>query len=304
MKNLIYYIIGILFLSSCNNGEPLPDAYGNFESDETTISALMPGKLVYLNLEEGQKLDSGYIVGVVDTTDLHLTKAEIAANRKAIGSQGDNVFAQLKVLDDQLANLEREQKRLQNLIEAGVATTQQLDDINGKIDVVHSQKRSVRTQNSGVIGQLEALDAKLAQLNYNIQKSLIINPVNGVVLSKLTEAFEMTGPGKPVYKIADLDELYLRAFITGTQLTSVKIREEVTVKVDGKDGNLLEFPGTVSWISDEAEFTPKNIQTREERVDLVYAVKIRVKNDGSLKLGMPGELWFNSNKEKEMSREK
>lgn len=294
MKNLLnsFFIIGILFLSACNNGEPEPDAYGNFEVDETIVSASMPGKLIYFKVEEGQPLDSGYVAGVVDTTDLYLAKQEVKANRKAIGSQGDNIMAQLQVLEDQLANLKREQKRLQNLVEAGAATTKQLDDINGNIDVVKSQMASVRTQNPGVIGKVEALDAKLDQLNHNIQKSIITNPVNGIVLSKLAEPFEMTGPGKPVYKIAALDIIYLRAYIPGSQLSSIKIGQEVTVKTDGSGGQLIDFPGTVSWISTEAEFTPKNIQTREERVDLVYAVKIRVKNDGRLKIGMPGELWL------------
>jgi membrane fusion protein YbhG len=294
MKSLIIILIPsfLLLFAGCDDSGKTADAYGNFEVDETVISAQMPGELLFFDVEEGLKIKAGELVGLVDTVELSLLKPELIANRRAIASKASNVVAQIDVLKDQLANLEREQKRVKNLIKAGAATQKQLDDIEGQINVVKSQMQSVRTQNAAILGQVEALDAKLAQVNEKIRKSKILNPVNGIVLAKLSEAHEFVAPGKPLYNIANLDKIDLRVFLPGSQLASVEIGKTYTVKIDGSDGSMLNYSGKVIWISDEAEFTPKTIQTKKERVDLVYAVKLRVKNDGKIKIGMPGELWI------------
>ncbi len=297
LKTTSIIAAGILALSACNRNDDMADAYGNFEVDETIISAQMPGELVFFNLQEGMKLDTGVLVGLTDTTELSLLKPEVAANKKATASKAANVIAQIEVLQDQLANLEREQKRVKNLIAAGAATSKQLDDIDGQINVVKSQIRSVRTQNAAILGQLEALDAKLGQLNERIRKSMVVNPVKGIVLTKLAEAHEFVAPGKPLYKIANTDEINLRAFVAGSQLSSIEIGKIYTVKIDGPDGEMLSYSGKLIWIAEEAEFTPKTIQTKKERVDLVYAVKVRVQNDGKIKIGMPGELWIENTEE-------
>jgi membrane fusion protein YbhG len=296
MKSLIIIAIPALLLlfSGCNDNGEKADAYGNFEVDETIISAQMPGELLFFNVDEGARIKAGAFIGLVDTMELSLLKPELIANRRATASKASNVVAQIDVLKDQLANLVREQNRAKNLIKAGAATQKQLDDIEGQINVVKSQMQSVLTQNASILGQVEALDAKLAQIEEKIRKSKVINPINGIVLVKLTEAYEFVAPGKPLYKIANTDNMDLRVFLPGSQLSTVEIGKEYTVKIDGKDGVMLNYTGKVIWISEEAEFTPKTIQTKKERVDLVYAVKLRVKNDGKIKIGMPGELWVES----------
>ncbi len=296
MKTTIITIFAVILLVStaCNRNEYLADAYGNFEVDVTVVSSLMAGELVQFEIEEGSTYQSGQLVGYTDTTDLHLLKPELQANRKATASKTRNISTQIEVLKNQMANLEREHKRIINLVEAGAATNKQLDDIEGQIDVVHSQIQSAKSQFAGVLAQLDVIDAKVEQIEEKIRKSQIINPVNGIVLAKLAEAHEFTSPGKPLYKIANIDQMDLRAFVVGSQLAGIKLGDTFTVKIDGADGEMIEYPGRVIWISAEAEFTPKTIQTKKERVDLVYAVKIRVKNDGRIKIGMPGELWLNT----------
>jgi len=292
-RKLLYPLIALVFLTTaCNKGNDLADAYGNFEVDEVLISAQMPGELIQYSIVEGEKLEKGVVVAMTDTTELYLMKLEIIANQDAISTQSDNIYAQIKVLKGELKNLEREQKRVQNLIKAGAATSKQLDDIEGNIDVVESKIQSVRTQNASILGQVEALNSRSKQIDEKIRKSIIINPVEGLVLSKLSDLNEYTAPGKPLYKIANIDELDLRVFISGDQLSQIKIGDTYTVKIDGPDDAMIDYQGVVSWIASESEFTPKTIQTKEERLDLVYAVKLRVKNDGKIKIGMPGELWF------------
>ena len=284
----------MLISASCNRNNNLADAYGNFEVNETVVSSLMPGEIKQFDIEEGSTYKAGQLVGYIDTIDLHLFKPELHANRKATASKTENISTQIEVLKNQLANLEREQKRIINLVKAGAATSQQLDNIDGQIDVVNSQIKSARSQYAAVVAQLEGIDAKVLQLEEKIRKSRIVNPINGIVLTKLAEAYEFTAPGKPLYKIANIDVIDLRAFISGSQLSSIKLGETFTVKIDGADGEMIDYPGKVIWVSSEAEFTPKTIQTKKERVDLVYAIKVRVKNDGRIKIGMPGELWLNA----------
>lgn len=292
-KKISIFAMILLTFAACNRNENLADAYGNFEVDETVVSSLMAGELVQFEIEEGSTYLAGQVVGYTDTTDLHLLKPELRANRKATASKTETISTQIEVLKKQLANLEREHKRIINLVEAGAATNKQLDDIEGQIDVIHSQIRNAKSQYSGVLAQLDVIDAKVAQLEEKIKKSRIINPVSGIVLTKLAEAHEFTAPGKPLYKIANIEFMDLRAYITGSQLSEIKLGDTFSVKIDGANGEMIDYVGKVIWVSSEAEFTPKTIQTKEERIDQVYAVKIRVKNDGRIKIGMPGELWLN-----------
>ena len=296
MKTIIKTTIAVIMLisASCNRNDNLADAYGNFEVDETVVSALMAGEIMQFDIDEGSTYSAGQLVGYIDTIQLYLLKPELEANRKATASKTENISTQIEVFKKQLANLDREQKRIINLVEAGAATSQKLDDIEGQIDVIKSQIRSAKSQYSGVSAQLDAIDAKMKQLDEKIRRSQIVNPINGIVLTKLAETFEFTAPGKPLYKIANLDQIDLRAYVSGDQLSSIKLGESFTVKIDGHDGEMIDYQGKVVWISAEGEFTPKTIQTKKERIDMVYAVKIRVENDGRIKIGMPGELWLNN----------
>jgi HlyD family secretion protein len=289
-------MIGLALISSaCNRNGELADAYGSFEVDEVLISAQLPGELVQYSIEEGAFLEKGKVVAMIDTTTLFLTKQELLANRNAISAQYANIKSQIDVLNDELANLEREHQRVKNLITAGAATTKQLDDIEGNINVVKSKIQSVRTQNATILAQIDAIDAKKEQLDEQIRKSIIINPIDGIVLAKLAEQNEYTAPGKPLYKIADPNTVFIRVFISEDQLSLIELGKAYTVKIDGPDGSMISYDGIVSWISSEAEFTPKTVQTKKDRVDLVYAVKLRVINDGKIKIGMPGELWISEN---------
>ena len=293
MKNILYILsaTALVGLNSCNNKNDQAFAYGNFEAVETTISAQMPGEIKALNITEGQVLKAQEVVGYIDTLELHFLKLEILANRKSISAQAENIITQIEVLQNELKNLKREQKRVKNLIEAGAATTRQLDDIEGKISVTQSKIRSIKSQNANVLGQVESVDAKLKQLENRISKSIIVSPIDGTVLSKLAEPFELGAPGKPLFKMANLQRLELKVYVSGSQLHKIKVGESYTVKIDGNGGDFIELKGKLTWVSSESEFTPKTIQTQEERVNLVYAAKILVENNGNLKIGMPGELW-------------
>ena len=287
----LYIPLLILFLSSCNSNNDLADGYGNFEAVETTISAEANGKLIKFDVTEGQQLKKNTVIGYIDTIQLSLKKEQLKASKKVIASKSKGVLSQINVLKSQLKTAEISKKRIVNLIAANAGTQKQLDDINGKIDMLKQQIISVETQNAPIINELKSLDVQVKQLEDQISKSVIVNPVNGTVLVKYAEPNEITGFGRPLYKIADLSKLQLRVFISETQLPDIKIGQEVTVKIDqGKE--MKSYSGIVSWVASEAEFTPKIIQTKEERVNLVYAVKIDVENDGSLKIGMPAEMWI------------
>ncbi|MDX1830046.1 MAG: HlyD family efflux transporter periplasmic adaptor subunit [Lutibacter sp.] len=293
-------IVSIVFLSSiligCSNNNGKADGYGNFESTETTISSESNGKLLYFNVEEGQRLKQGEIVGLVDTLQISLKKEQLLASKQIIKSKSKGVLSQIGVLREQLATAKISQNRIENLVKSNAGTQKQLDDINGKVAVLNQQIKSIEIQNVSVLSELKNINAQLNQLDDQIQKSIIKNPINGTVLVKYAEPSEITSFGKPLYKIANLNTMQLRVYIGETQLPNIKIGQKVTVKIDTNNG-MKNYPGTISWIASEAEFTPKIIQTKEERVNLVYAVKIDVKNDGSLKIGMPAEMWVNNDSE-------
>tara|TARA_R110002124_G_scaffold87407_1_gene225017 strand:- start:40880 stop:41767 length:888 start_codon:yes stop_codon:yes gene_type:complete len=292
MKNIKILFLVSLFgsLFSCANGEKA-DGYGNFEATEITVSSEANGKLIFFNLEEGQMLEKGKIVGLVDTLQLHLSKQQLLASKATVASKSGGVWSQVSVLNQQLETAKTEQQRIQNMFSENAATQRQVDQANSQVDVLKKQIRNVETQNEPIMSELKSIDAKVDQIVDQISKCSIINPINGTVLTKFSEGGEIVSFGKPLYQIADLVDMTLRVYVSETQLANIKIGQEVTVKIDSGEV-MKDYSGTISWISATAEFTPKIIQTKEERVNLVYAVKITVKNDGSLKIGMPAEMWI------------
>ncbi|AUC83658.1 HlyD family secretion protein [Lacinutrix sp. Bg11-31] len=297
MKNYTYILglsIMIFTLFSCGNDNEKADGYGNFEATEITVSAENNGKLIQFNLDEGDILQKEQFIGYIDTIPLTLKREQLEVSKAVISSKSRGVLSQINVLNAKLKTVNTNKNRAQNLIRDNAGTQKQLDDVLGEIGVIKSQIRSVEIQNAPVVNELKSIDVQLKQIDDQIQKSKIINPLNGTVLTKYAEPNEITAFGKPLYKIADLNTMQLRVYISETQLVNIKIGQKVTVKIDDSDA-MESYKGTISWIASEAEFTPKIIQTKEERVALVYAVKVDVKNDGSLKIGMPAEMWLSSN---------
>lgn len=298
----------ILMLFSCHSNKDKFDASGTFESDEVIVSSQLGGELLSFNVEEGDALSAGEVVGHIDSTDVALQKQQVQATIQSLQEKTADVEPQIKLLRDQLAvqqtqlnNLLKNQERFQNLVASGAATQKQLDDINTQVEAmrkqmlvteqqINVQRSSVGTQNSTVLSQKKPLQKQEAQLAEQLSKANISNPINGTVLTKYAEAGEVTAPGKALYKIADLSYLNLRAYITGAQLSTIKLNQQVQVFIDSGANNYRQYTGTIIWISDKAEFTPKTIQTKDERANLVYAIKIKVKNDGYLKIGMYGEV--------------
>ena len=293
MKLSIIILTTAFFLAACAQDENTYDATGTFEAVETIISAEATGTIQSLNIHEGQVLKSGTQVGYVDSTQLYLKKKQLQAQIRSVLSRQPNISTQMAALIEELQQAEREQKRVANLLNADAATQKQLDDATTQVNIVKrkiaAQESSLGITTSSLREETLPLQVQIEQTNDLLDKCRIINAVNGTVLTKYAEAFETTSPGKPLYKIADLSTLVLRAYITGNQFSQIQLNQKVTVLVDAADG-YKEYPGTVQWISDKAEFTPKTIQTKDERANLVYAVKIGVKNDGLLKVGMYGEV--------------
>ncbi|MBE0423838.1 MAG: HlyD family efflux transporter periplasmic adaptor subunit [Lutibacter sp.] len=284
-------LFGNLFIA-CKNNEKA-DGYGNFEATEITISAENSGKLMQFNVEEGQMMKKGDYVGYIDTIQLSLKRDQLLASKAIVYSKSGSVLSQKNVLNAQLKKAIVNKNRIENLIRENAGTQKQLDDINGEINVIQKQIKSVESQNSPVINELESIDVQLKQVEDLLLKSKVVNPVNGTVLTKYAEVNELTSFGRPLYKIADLSTMELRVYVGETQLSNIKIGQEVAVKIDAGD-TIKNYKGIITWVSSEAEFTPKIIQTKEERINLVYAVKINVKNDGSLKIGMPAEMYLSS----------
>ena len=293
MKKAIFTAsIITFFLSSCTNDKDPPDAYGTFEATEITVSSQANGKIIWLKIEEGQMLDSNAIVGVIDTVDLDLKKSQTREQQSATSARKEDLKAQIAVQEQSKANVLIEKERIERLLKDGAATQKQLDDITANLNLIDKQIASIKSQNSSLNAQVSTFDKQVAQIDKSVSDSRIINPIKGTVLTKFAEAKEITTYGKPIYKIADLSELELRVYLSGIQLPKIKIGQNVEVRFDRNEATNDKTIGTVSWISQTAEFTPKTIQTKEERVNLVYAVKVRVKNDGRLKIGMPGEIKF------------
>jgi HlyD family secretion protein len=235
----------------------------------------------------------------VDTITLHLKKKQLEAKIRALSNKTINIPSQINVLIERKSNLERDKKRIKNLYEAGAATQKQWDDIQGELQVINSEIKANRerleTNNAGLLSEILPLQYQIEEINDQINRAILYNPVHGTVLTKYSEENEIVSFGKPLYRIADINRIILRAYISGSQLDDIKIGQKVTVLIDKNKSDYRSYPGTISWISDKAEFTPKIVQTKEERVNLVYAIKILVENDGAIKIGMPGEVVFNEN---------
>ncbi len=319
-----YFIIIILAITAfaCNNKNSKFDATGTFEAEEVIISAEASGKLTQFNVEEGNQLQAGQQVGIIDCSNVDLQKQQAQASLNALQQKTNSASPQIliyeqqiaaqqsniNVLKEQLNVQQREQKRIENLVKADAVPSKQLDDINGAIDVlkqqiaaaqsqikvlqnqIKAQREAVAIQNRGILSESDPQRLRVAQIEDQLENCTITNPLTGTVLTKYAEANEITAPGKALYKIAPLDTLTLRAYVTGNQLPTFKLGQNVTVLVDNGDSGYKEMPGIITWISDKAEFTPKTIQTKEERQNLVYAIKIKVPNDGYLKIGMYGEV--------------
>jgi len=307
MKKLILFFTAVLFLNSCEKKDDF-DASGNFEADEVIVSAQQNGELISYSVQEGTHFKKGDQVGQIDVKTAILQKEQAEANIQALhqktstpDAQDELVKKQLAVLESQLEHQLHERTRAANLVKADAATRKQLDDIDAGIDQLKKQIAATRqqlsvnnsnydTQNRSILSEAAPLEKTVAQFQEQINKGQIINPINGTVLVNYALQGEMQVVGKPLYKIANTDTLDLRAYITGTQLSQIKLNQQVKVRIDQGEKKYKEYPGTIIWISGKSEFSPKTIQTKDERANLVYAIKIRVKNDGYLKIGMYGEV--------------
>ena len=290
MKKIAILLTAIILIS-CNKNNEKADAYGNFEATEITVSSESNGKIEFLNVEEGEQLKKGSLVGLIDTLQLHYNREQLKASIETVQSKSTSVLSQINVLNEQLKTAKIEQTRIQNMYAENAATKRQIDEIDGKVKVIEKQISSVQTQNAPILNEIKSIKVQIEKLDDQIKKSKISNPVDGTVLTKYAEPSEITAFGKPLYKIANLNEMELRVYVTETQLAQIKIGQKVTVAIDA-DNDTKKYEGNITWISAQAEFTPKVIQTKEERANLVYAVKVAVKNDGSLKIGMPAEVWL------------
>ena len=294
MKTSIIALTFAAALASCSTGENKYDATGTFEAIETIVSAEATGTIQSFNVEEGQVLQSGSTIGYIDSTQLFLKRKQLQAQIRAVLSKKPNITTQLAALLEELDQAEREQRRIANLLKFDAATQKQLDDATAQVAIIKrkisAQESSLGITTASLREETFPLQVQIEQLDDQLTKCKIINAVNGTVLTKYAETYETAVTGKPLYKIADLSNIILRAYITGDQFSQVKLNQKVTVLIDDAEGKYKEYSGTVQWISDKAEFTPKTIQTKDERANLVYAVKIGVKNDGLLKLGMYGEV--------------
>lgn len=290
MKRILFITLLSIGLFACSNTDERSDAYGNFEADPVIVSSESSGKILELNIEKGQKIEEGMLAALIDTVQIDLKLKQLAAQKDAVEARRQSIQSQVEVFEEQIKNLRTNEKRVENMLKDGAATQKQLDDITGQIGVLERQIESTRTQYTSVNKELEVLDAQVAATRDVLDRCSVMAPASGTILETYVEQGELAAPGKPLFKIANLDELTLKVYVSGTQLPKVKIGQEVKVLIDKSETENQTLSGRVDWISSEAEFTPKIIQTKEERVKLVYAVKVLVKNDGTLKIGMPGEI--------------
>ncbi|MDL2213317.1 HlyD family efflux transporter periplasmic adaptor subunit [Bacteroides sp. OttesenSCG-928-J23] len=279
---------------SCSNNKGNYDASGIFEATEVIVSAQGNGQIMALNVEEGQQLSAAQLVGYVDTIQLYLKKKQLEASLTTVSSKYRDVNRQVASIEEQIRKQKTEQERFSNLVKANAANQKQLDDVMAQLLVLEkqlaAQKEVLAGNNAGVSSETSAIEVQIEQISDQIDKSLIASPIEGTVLSKYAEAGEVTSAGRALFKVANLDNMYLRAYITSDQLTQMQLGQQVKVYADFGANDMKEYSGTITWISGKAEFTPKTIQTRNERANQVYAVKIAVRNDGYLKHGMYGEM--------------
>jgi len=294
MKKTFFLIPLICALMACQSHKDDYDASGAFESVETIVSTEASGTIMQFNVEEGMTLKPNQYVGYVDSVQLFLRKQQLRAQIEATVSQIPNIPIQVASLRSQMDLAKTDQARMEKLFKANAATQQQLDDANNKVEVINKQidaeLSSLGKTSQTLNRDIAPLERQIAQISDQLSKCKIINPIHGTVLTKYSEDHEVVSPGKALYKIAETDTLILRAYITGSQLSTVKLGQTVKIRVDKGEKDYRYYTGTLYWISDKAEFTPKTIQTKDERADLVYALKIKTINDGFLKIGMYGEV--------------
>ena len=289
-----YYLILILAFTifGCQNKIEKSDAFGNFETEPVIVSSESAGKILQFNIDKGQIINPETISAIIDTIQIKLQLLQIDAKKAAVASRKQSTQSQIDVYNEQKKNLEINRSRITKMKKDGAATQKQLDDINGQISIIDKQILSTETQFVAIRKELEVLDSQATMQSDQLKRCTIKPPITGTVLETYAKQGELTSPGKPLYKIANIDELTLKVYISGAQLSKVKIGQLVNVLIDKNETENQILSGTITWISSESEFTPKIIQTKEERVKLVYAVKVSVKNDGTLKIGMPGEVVF------------
>ncbi|MEN8223723.1 MAG: HlyD family efflux transporter periplasmic adaptor subunit [Bacteroidota bacterium] len=292
MRKLIIITMISLGLFACSTNHDKADAYGNFEAKEVVISAMAQGEILRLEINEGDLLHKGDEIGLIDTVDLVLRKKQLARAKDAVRTGLITIDAQIEVQLQQKENLLKDKDRLEKLYADGAATRKQLDDMNGAIDLLEAQMKAAKSQKQKIIAEIGTLDAQTDQLIEALSKCHIRPSVSGTVLTKYAEPGEVAAIGKPLFKLADMSKMKLKVYVSGDQLPHIKIGQKVEVQIDESKTKNRSLEGTISWVSSTAEFTPKTIQTKEERVNLVYAVKIFVKNDGTIKIGMPGEVNF------------
>lgn len=290
VKGVLFVTASVAAVAGCHRGGK-PDAYGNFEATEVVVSAQTSGQLQRFTPVEGARIERGAVVAMIDTTQLALQRTQSVAQRAAATSRGTEVAAQLRALEAQREVAQRTFERTQRLFAEQAATSQQLDQAERDYRTLVAQVSAARAQRESASMEAASSSARVEQLRDQLAKSAVTNPQAGTVLTTYARAGEIVQPGQPLYKIADLDTLVLRAYLSGSQLSAVKVGQQVQVHVDRGNGKLSSMTGTVMWVSPTAEFTPTPVQTRDERADLVYAVKISVPNaDGTLKIGMPGDV--------------
>lgn len=286
----------LLFLTACGSGIPKYDATGTFEATDVIVSAEATGKILTLDVEEGTTLRAGQEVGVIDTVQLYLKKLQLEANVKSVEGQRPDILKQVAATKEQIVQAQRERDRVYNLLRVGAANQKQLDDAESLLEVLRkqlaAQNSTLQNSDQSLTWQSSSVGVQVAQIQDQLKKCHIASPLTGTVLAKYAEAGELAAPGTPLFKVADMEQVYLRAYITSEQLSEVKLGQKVTVYSDYGKEVRKEYLGVVTWISDSSEFTPKTILTKDERANLVYAVKVAVKNDGMLKIGMYGGVEF------------
>jgi HlyD family secretion protein len=292
MKTRSLILVAAVILTGCKNKADKADAYGNFEATEVIVSSETIGRILKFDVTEGSEIDKGSEIALIDTTLFHLQKAEINAGMTGVRTRISTINAQNDVLNQQIDNLNVNIKRIENMLKDDAATKKQYDDLTGQVAVLQKQVAANNTQKASIAAELSVYESKKATLNEQVTRSIVKSPIKGTIIEKYSEAGEMTAAGKPLVKIADLSLMKLKVYVSGAQLGDIRIGQDCTVRVDDGKKGYKSFTGLISHISGKAEFTPKIIQTKEERVTLVYAVTIDVKNDGTMKSGMPGEAIF------------
>jgi len=291
-RQLLFFAFMVIFLGSCNTSQNKSDAYGNFELDKTMISSEAVGKILWLNIEEGMTLQADEKVGQIDTMSLYLQKKQLLANKELVLSNLPNIDAQLKVQQQQLENILVQQKRIEKLFKKQAATQKQLDEVNGNLDLIKVQMTATEVKRNNIYEQVKLIDTQISSLNYQIEKCSVTSPAQGFVISQYARKGEIAAPSKPLFSMANMQDIRLKVYVSGSQLPHISLNQKVKVLIDDSKKENKTLDGEIVWISGEAEFTPKTVQTKEERVNLVYAVKIKVHNNGELKAGMPGEVVF------------